>query len=222
MVRGVSARVSEASPVRVALSIAMATLTVLYPLAVYYGLTRLGTRSVAALLSVVVMLGALLKWGQLIRAPREGLGVAAALGALALGGLLDDHRFVLATPVLINAGLLITFAGSLRTDTPLIERFARMQVSDLSAEELRYCRSVTVVWSAFFAVNGLIAALLALLAPLAWWALYNGLIAYLLIGAIGAVEYAVRKRRFGRFGANPLDRALRALLAPSRRDGASG
>jgi uncharacterized membrane protein len=192
----------------------MAALTVLYPLAVYYGLTQLGTRSVVIVLAVLLGLRALLKWKSLVREPRELTGVSLIGGALLCSALFDDHRFLLATPVLINAGLFITFAGSLRTDTPLVERFARMQVSDLSPEELRYCRSVTQVWSAFFVLNGGTALALALLAPLAWWALYNGLLAYLLIGLLGASEYVIRKRRFGRFGENPIDRMLRAVLAP--------
>lgn len=204
---------------RAVLTIVMAALTVMYPLAVYYGLTRLGTRSVVVLLAVMLALSALLKWKTLIREPRELAGILLVGAALSLSALFDDHRFLLATPVLINAGLFVTFAGSLRTDTPLIERFARMQVSDLSAEELRYCRRVTQVWSVFFVLNGGTALALALLAPLSWWALYNGLLAYVLIGLLGASEYVIRKRRFGRFGDNPLDRALRAVLAP---DGARG
>lgn len=204
---------------RAVLTIVMAALTVMYPLAVYYGLTRLGTRSVVVLLAVMLALSALLKWKTLIREPRELAGILLVGAALSLSALFDDHRFLLATPVLINAGLFVTFAGSLRTDTPLIERFARMQVSDLSEEELRYCRRVTQVWSAFFVLNGGTALALALLAPLSWWALYNGLLAYVLIGLLGASEYVIRKRRFGRFGDNPLDRALRAVLAP---DGARG
>lgn len=202
---------------RAVLSIAMAALTVTYPLAVYYGLTRLGTRSVVVLLAVLLGLGALLKWKVLVQQPRELIGILLAGGALLLSALFNDHRFLLATPVLINAGLFVTFAGSLRTETPLVERFARLQVSDLSAEELRYCRRVTQVWSAFFVLNGSIALGLAVLAPLSWWALYNGLLAYVLIGLLGASEYVLRKRRFGRFGDNPLDRMLRAVLVPGAR-----
>jgi len=37
----------------------------------------------------------------------------------------------------------------------------------LSAAEVRYCRSVTQVWSAFFVLNGSMAGVLALAAPLA-------------------------------------------------------
>lgn len=207
---------------RTVLTIVTAALAVMYPLAVYYGLTRLGTRSVVTLIAVLLVLSALLKWKTLVREPRELLGILLVGAALLLSGVLDDHRFLLATPVLMNLGLFVTFAGSLRTDTPLVERFARMQVSDLSAAELRYCRTVTQVWSAFFVLNGSIALGLAVLAPLSWWALYNGLLAYVLIGLLGASEYLIRKRRFGRFGDHLLDRALRVLLEPSARHGAGG
>lgn len=207
---------------RAVLTIVMAALTVLYPLAVYYGLTRLGTRSVVIVLAVLLGLRGLMKWKTLVREPRELIGVLLIGGALLCSALFDEPRFLLATPVLINAGLFITFAGSLATDTPLIERFARMQVSDLSPEELRYCRTVTQVWSGFFVLNGGTALALALLAPLSWWALYNGLLAYVLIGLLGASEYVIRKRRFGRFGDNPIDRVLRAVLVPRGTGGASG
>ena len=37
----------------------------------------------------------------------------------------------------------------------MIERFARMQVDDLSEEEVLYCRRVTMVWCALFLLNGI-------------------------------------------------------------------
>jgi uncharacterized membrane protein len=50
----------------------------------------------------------------------------------------------------------------------------------------------------FFVINGTIAAALTLWAPLAWWTLYNGLIAYLLMGLLFAGEWLVRQRVRGR------------------------
>ena len=199
---------------RTVLSVAGFVAVLVYPGVVYYALTRLGARELAWLLLPALLAGVL---ARLPRARGErywdALKVPAAMALLiALTALLDDHRFLLATPVLVNAILLAGFAGSLRTRTPLVERFARMQVADLSQEEVEYCRQVTLVWSAFFVVNGSAAALLALTAPLSWWALYTGLLAYVLIGLIGATEYVVRKYRFGRYGSTPIDRALRAIL----------
>jgi uncharacterized membrane protein len=199
---------------RTGLSVAGFVLVLLYPAVVYYALTRLGARELAWLLLPVVAATAI------ARLPRgrgarywDALKLPFAMAVMiALTALLDDHRFLLITPVLVNLILLAGFAGSLRTATPLVERFARMQVDDLTQAEVEYCRQVTVIWSAFFVFNGGTAALLALVAPLSWWALYTGLIAYGLIGLLGAGEYVVRKYRFGRFGATPIDRALRAVL----------
>jgi uncharacterized membrane protein len=57
---------------------------------------------------------------------------------------------------------------------------------------------VTQVWCWFFSVNGAIALATALWASPAIWTLYNGLIAYLVMGLLFAGEYVVRwhfKRR---------------------------
>jgi uncharacterized membrane protein len=202
---------------RTVFSVIAFALLLLYPAAVYYGLTRLGTRQVVWLLIPLLLLGVLsrmprergARWAEALKAP------AAMALLLSLTAFFDDRRFLLATPVLINLVLLVGFAGSLRGKTPLVERFARLQVDDLSEAEVKYCRQVTIVWSLFFVLNGSLAGLLALLAPLSVWALYTGAIAYVLIGLLGASEYALRKYRFGRYNDGLLDRILRAVL-PAR------
>jgi uncharacterized membrane protein len=203
---------------RTVLGIAAFVLVVAYPAAVYYGLTHLGARQLALVLVPLLVLTALARIPKQRRgAVRDALKAPAAMALLlSLTALFDDHRFLLATPVLINLVLLAGFAGSLRTAQPLVERFARMQVDDLSPAEIDYCRKVTQVWSLFFVLNGTVAALLALLAPLSWWALYTGILAYVLMGLLGATEYVIRKHRFGRFGEHLLDRLLQSVL-PARR-----
>jgi uncharacterized membrane protein len=54
----------------------------------------------------------------------------------------------------------------------------------------------TYIWCGFFVVNGCTAAALAAWGSLSWWAAYNGGIAYAAIGALLAIEWAVRRRRF--------------------------
>ena len=189
-------------------------LVVLYPPAVYYVLTQHDGRfGILGLLALCIAVAGV----RLRRAePQQRLQVLAVPGALALLAVaslsLNDHRFVLALPVLINLALLATFASTLWTDMPLVERFARLQVDDLSPAEVAYCRAVTKLWSLFFILNGLAAGLLAWLAPMAWWALYTGLIAYILIGLLGAGEYILRKFRFGRYGTGLHDRVMSRLL----------
>ena len=61
-----------------------------------------------------------------------------------------------------------------------------------------YTRQVTKVWCLFFLFNGVVAAGLTLWAPLSWWTLYTGVIAYCLMGVLFAGEWLVRQRVRGR------------------------
>lgn len=195
-----------------------AVLVFLYPAVVYVVLTRYDGRVGVVGLLILAAALATVRWRTYAhRSPALVFGPPVALATLALAGLLlDDSRFVLALPVMINAGLLIAFGSTLRADeTPLVERFARLQVQDLSPAELRYCRGVTLAWCVLFVVNGSVSGLLAWLAPVAWWAVYTGVLAYVWVGLLGAAEYVFRKARFGRFGEGPIDRLLeRALQQP--------
>ena len=131
------------------------------------------------------------------RVASRATAVVALLFCLALA-LLDDDVLLRWYPVLINAAMLALFAGSLFVGMPVIERLARLQEPDLAEAGVRYTRQVTKVWVGFFVINGTIAAALTLWAPLAWWTLYNGLIAYLLMGLLFSGEWLVRQRVRGR------------------------
>ena len=65
------------------------------------------------------------------------------------------HSFWFCWPMLISFGLLYSFARTLWVPPPMVERFARRQKVDLSPDEVRYCRQVTLVWCGFFILNGL-------------------------------------------------------------------
>lgn len=197
------------------LAVSNAILVVSYPLAVYFGLLHLSARSLGLLLMGLMLPGLVLKFRGARREDLVAVARAplAVLVVVALAAIFDDKRFVLAMPVLINLALLFTFASSLRA-TPLVERFARMQDPDLGPAQVRYCRSVTKVWCAFFVLNAALSGALAMYASLAVWALYTGLVAYLLIGVLGASEYVVRKARFREYGPHLHDRLLAKLFPP--------
>lgn len=200
---------------RVFFAVLNGLLVAAYPVAVYVGLTRFSARGLGLLLAVLLLPGFISK---LRHARREDLRTVARLplsilALLALAAILDDARFVFALPVLINLALLVQFASSL-SGTPMVERFARMQQPDLPASHVPYCRSVTKVWCGFFLLNALVSGALAVLAPLSWWTLYNGLLAYLLIGVLATGEYVVRKSRFRDYGTGLHDRVLARLFPP--------
>jgi uncharacterized membrane protein len=90
--------------------------------------------------------------------------------------------------------MLCGFGGSLWSDMPLVERLARLREPRLPPEGVRYTRRVTQVWCIFFVFNGSMACLTALHGDMALWTMWNGMIAYLLIGALMAGEWLVRRR----------------------------
>ncbi len=189
---------------------------VAYPIAVTIGLEHTSTRALALGLAALVAVGLAFR----LRGPQRAhaLAVARVPGALVLvllvASLFDDRRFVLALPAVTNALFLVQFVSSLRT-VPIAERFARLeQRGEVTAAQIDYCRKLTIVWSLFFAVNGVACAALALFAPLAWWTLYTGLLSYLALGALVVVEYVVRKARFRTYGPALVDRALARVFPP--------
>ena len=97
-------------------------------------------------------------------------------------------------PVMANAALLVTFGYSLVVPPSMIERFARLRNAELPEAAIGYTRQVTQVWCVFFALNGTVALATALWASTRTWWLYNGLIAYGLMGLLFATEYCVRVR----------------------------
>jgi len=203
---------------RTVLAVTTGVLALVYPLLIYVGLTRFSARHVGLVALIVLIPSQLLRHRRRKAVHLRALAfMPLGVGALlALAAWIDDQRFVLALPVLINLFLLGAFASTLRGEMPIIERFARMQVEDLPAEEIDYCRSVTRLWCLFFACNALTAGLLAFFAPLTLWTLYNGAISYGIMGLLFAIELFVRKARFKRFGDGVLDRLIFSRLFASR------
>ena len=76
----------------------------------------------------------------------------------------------------------------------MVERLARLREPALDARGVAYTRKVTWAWVFFFMVNGGVAAWLAWGHDLRAWALYNGLIACLLMGLLMGGEWLVRRR----------------------------
>jgi len=171
-------------------ALALAALALVYPFAVYYGSGVLSPRWFAVLLGVLWLARLLTRvpgptlWPMAL----AGLGFCAALAVFDQPALLHWY------PVLINAGLLGLFGLSLYRGMPVIERIARVREPELPAHAIHYTRTVTKVWALFFLANGMIAAALTLWASRECWLLYNGLIAYVLMGALFAGEWLLRQR----------------------------
>ncbi|WP_262255664.1 COG4648 family protein [Serratia liquefaciens] len=167
----------------------------LYPLAVWVGLTHCGTALLAPLLVGVFSLRLLMLRGKLRQQMWLGkaLAIVGILLALASWALKQSH-WLLYYPVLVNAILLLLFAYSLFAPPTVVERLARITEPQLDAAGIAYTRRVTQVWCGFFIVNGAIALTTCLSGDITLWTLYNGGISYLLMGALMGIEWIVRKR----------------------------
>lgn len=164
-------------------------LSLAYPLAVYLLLGRFEPRWLALLLCAMALIRALAS------RDRVWLWAAVVTGGLALWASMGNAVLPLKLyPVLVNATLLLLFGLSLRFGPPLVERMARLREPDLPPQALPYTRRVTQVWCAFFVLNGSVALATALWASERVWAIYNGVIAYLLIGGLFVGEWLLRQR----------------------------
>lgn len=164
-------------------------LSLAYPLVVYWAMGRFEPRWLALLLFALGLLRAV--------ATRQAMWLVAAAGAALLALLATVFNEALPLklyPALINAVMLAVFATSLVFPPSAIERIARIAEPDLPPAGVAYTRRVTQVWCGFFVFNGALALVTALWMSDRAWALYNGLIAYGLIGLLFGGEWLVRQR----------------------------
>jgi uncharacterized membrane protein len=202
------------------LALVNTALVVVYPFAVFFGMSRFGARSLGLLLLALLLPRLLLSARGAARADlwavmRVPLTIVALVATAAA---LDQPLLLLALPVVVNLALLGHFAGSLRGPVSLVERLARMQEPELPPGGPAYCRTVTKVWCGFFLMNAAVAGGLAIWGSLAAWTLFTGLISYLLVGALFTAEFVARRWTFRRFGDSLPDRLLARVMrgAPER------
>lgn len=178
-----------------ALKVLISAVLLAYPVLVYL----LAERAQNGWLAGLLLLAASLKlfW----RADAMGYTLwAVAAGLFAWSALHPSGAALLFYPVLANAAMLALFAISLWKPPTVIERLARLQEPDLPPEGVRYTRKVTWAWCVFFIINASISLATVLWGSKGIWAFYNGLLAYILMGLLGAGEWLLRKKLRQRHG----------------------
>ena len=168
---------------------AQVALKLAYPLMFFaawrYDMTRYLGVALLALLWLQRWIGAGSVSAMLRRLTTLDWGVAVALScACAAIALTGSELLLRLYPTLVNAGLLAAFAATLNGGPTMIEKFARLRHPELSARQVQHTRRMTQVWCAFFAANGAVSAYLAWCGARAVWALYNGVVSYLIVGAL--------------------------------------
>jgi uncharacterized membrane protein len=171
-------------------------LVVAYPLAIFAGMHYWDARTLSLLVLAVLALRYRLQAAQLLSGFRPAQLAAFSLPPLlGLAVLVTNSEALLRLyPASISLCALILFGATLARPPSMIERFARLEQPDLPVDRVRYTRVVTQVWCAFFVANCAIAVYTALFASREAWVLYNGLIAYCLMGLLLGGERLLRRR----------------------------
>jgi uncharacterized membrane protein len=176
--------------VRRAVTVLAVLITLVYPLAIWFGEGRIEPRFLAGLLLLI----GLTRLPTLVVDPTGLLWLGATMLLVILAIWFNALLPLKFYPVFVNTALLSAFIYSLIVPPSMIERFARFREPELPVAAIYYTRRVTQIWCVFFAINGAIALITALWASAALWTLYNGFIAYLLMGLLFTGEYLVRWR----------------------------
>lgn len=109
-----------------------------------------------------------------------------------------DWIFFKFYPPIVNLGLFIIFFSSIFQKQTVIQKLALSMEPDAKPWVLDYTRKLTYIWSVFMFLNFLISAATIFMSK-EIWALYNGIISYILVGLLFGVEYTIRmifKRKY--------------------------
>ncbi len=168
-------------------------LFVAYPLLIYIAIQQHMAWVAPALFSALYLLQAIK-----VRRIKTKLYKTLVAIALLLGAFYLQTITAKAMPVLIQLMLMWVFGRTLLKNSgpSFIERFVRLEFPEFPPGVSGYLRNLTLLWTLFFAFNALLCIGLAIWADDRWWALYNGLVIYLLIGLLMTGEYIYRHFRF--------------------------
>ena len=167
----------------------------LWPLLIWFGVIKHTIHWLTPVLiglMVIRLIAFLPDGGPLREVVKAGSVLAILLCSMSV--LFQRHEWLLWYPVAMTSVMLIFFGHSLVRGTPVIEQLARISRPELPSSAIRYTRSVTKVWCAFFVINGLISVATIYIGNMAWWGLWNGLISYLLMGLLLVGEWLIRRR----------------------------
>ena len=172
-------------------SIVVTILLLTYPYLVYLGLEKGIVWFAPAIIS-----GFYLYQG--ITAHNANIKLRKIIIALVLiiGAIFFQSATAKLFPIVIQLMLMHFFGRTLVNGPPLIERFVRLEFPDFIPGIADYCRQLTWLWTGFFAFNAVMCTVLAFWAPSSWWAIYNGILIFIMTSLIMVGEYIWRHFKF--------------------------
>ena len=170
-------------------SIISSIIFLLYPYLVYRGVQEGVVWFAPAIIASIYFFQAVKARKRRVRLQKLGIVIVLFLGAIYYQDIMAKL-----VPIIIQLSLMLFFGKTLlRGKGPsLVERFAQLDFPDIPPVLRRYCRHLTMMWTGFFAFNVMACLLLALLAPVQWWAIYTGVMIFLLTAVLMVAEYIWR------------------------------
>jgi len=189
-------------------------LFLLYPYLVYRGIESGIIWIAPAIFSAIFLMQSFATKNVKIKIVKALISIGLLLGSYYLQSVTAK-----VLPVLIQLLLMYFFGRTLLKDKgpPFIESFVRLQFEDIPDEICHYLRNLTIVWTAFFAFNAVVCVILAIWSNDEWWALYNGVFIYLMIGLITLFEYIYRHFRFPELEIPDAKSSIKAMFVNGRK-----
>jgi uncharacterized membrane protein len=161
-----------------------------YPLFIFMGLKEVGVRFAGLVFTVLLVARVFMGMRSVSYFVLALLGFIPILYAIISNDVIGLKFY----PVVISLSMLAMFSYSLYSPPTMVERIARLTEPDLPPSGVEYTRKVTIVWCIFFILNACCAFYTAMYSSMEIWTLYNGLVSYILMGCLMAVEWLVRLR----------------------------
>jgi len=195
-------------------AVVVTCLFLLYPYLVYRGIESGVVWLAPAIFSAVFLMQSFAAQNVKTKLIKAFIAIGLLLGAYYLQTITAK-----VLPVLIQLLLMYFFGRTLLKDKgpPFIESFVRLQFTEIPQQLYPYLRQLTVVWTVFFAFNALMCVALAVWSDDRWWALYNGVIIYLMIGLITTLEYIYRHFRFPNLEIPDAKSSIKAMFVNGRK-----
>jgi len=164
-----------------------------YPFLIYFGISFNLLHFLLPTLAVIFILRILsLKNAKGIKTVLASISALCAVIVCIAAFMAQSQRIAMYYPVCVNLVLFFVFGGSLFTSKSIVTRLALIKDKELSDNAVNYTRIVTKIWVIFFMANGSMAFITAQFCSVETWTLYNGFIAYILIGILAMCEYIAR------------------------------
>lgn len=179
------------------LTLVVVILSVIYPLWVYFSIQKLPAHFFGLLITGIALLKYLVATDKTSK--HELFLLLATWTCAALIIFSTNNYAIKLYPVLISSFMAGVFAASLLNDESLIEKMAKLSGKTITPLAKGYTKKLTAIWSILLLINALIALYLAFFASTQAWALYSGMIAYLLFALFIVAEIIYRRHFIAKY-----------------------